>query len=115
MRARTTRTIILGIAGLAVAYVIAVFVMPIWPDFCDDSVPGSECDAERLRSMYGYVLIVLGLATGVFGPIAGSLIHLGLHGAEWETPRGKESVITNIPLLIAILYIALGLLVLIRA
>jgi hypothetical protein len=115
MRDRTTRTIVLALAGLVVAYVIALFVMPIWPDFCDDSVAGSECDAERLQSMYGYVLIILGLATGLFGPIAGSLIHLLLNGAQWETPRGKESVITNIPLLVAVIYIGLGLLVLVRA
>lgn len=115
MRSRTSRTIILAAAALGVAYVIALFVMPIWPDFCDDSVVGSECDASRLQSMYGYVLIILGLATGVFGPIAGSLIHLLLHGAQWETPRGKESVITNMPLVVAVTFIALGLLALMRA
>jgi len=115
MRDRTTRTIILSVAGLVVAYFIALFVMPIWPEFCDESVVGSECDAERLQSMYGYVLIILGLATGLLGPIAGSLIHLLLNGAQWETPRGKESVITNIPLLVAVVYIGLGLLVLVRA
>jgi hypothetical protein len=65
--------------------------------------------------MYGYVLIILGLATGLFGPIAGSLIHLLINGAQWETPRGKESVITNIPLLIAVIYIAVGLLALASA
>ena len=115
MRSRTWRTIILTVAGLGVAYVIALFVMPIWPDFCDDTVVGSECDTERLQSMYGYVLIILGLATGLFGPIAGSLIHLLINGAQWETPRGKESVIANIPLLIAVIYIAVGLLALASA
>lgn len=115
MRGRTSRTIILALAGLVLAYAIALLVMPIWPDFCDSAVTGSECDAERLQSMYGYVLIVLGLATGVFGPIAGSLIHLVLNGARWETPRGKESVVTNIPLLVGTVYIGLGLAALVNA
>jgi hypothetical protein len=115
MRSRTWRTIILTLAGLGAALLIALFVMPIWPGFCDNAVSGSECDAESLQTMYGYVLVILGLVTGVFGPIAGSLIHLVLNGAAWETPRGKESVVTNVPLLVAVAYIGLGLLALVTA
>jgi hypothetical protein len=115
MRTRSSRTIILALVGLGVAYVTARIVAPIWPGFCDNAIAGSECDADKLQSMYGYVLIVFGLAIGVFGPIVGSLIHLVLNGAEWETPRGKESVITNVPLLVGLVYMGLGIIALITA
>jgi len=60
--------------------------------------------------MAGYVTIALGLLTIVFGPIAGSMIDLALNGSKWETPRGSETVITNMPILVGAIYVVVGVL-----
>ena len=59
--------------------------------------------------MMGYLVIALGMLTIVFGPIAGSFIDLAINGANWETPRGRENVITNVPILIGAIYLGSGI------
>lgn len=91
-------------------YVAALILAPLWPGFCDGTIVGAACEPVEIRTMTGYLLVALGLLTMVFGPIAGSLIDLWINGAKWETPRGSESVITNVPLLIGAIYLASGVL-----
>lgn len=58
--------------------------------------------------MAGYLLVGLGFLTMIFGPIAGSFIDVLVNGHDWETSRGTESVITNMPVLIGIAYLIVG-------
>lgn len=109
-RSRPLRTVILTVIGFLATYGAALILAPAWPGFCDGTIVGADCETVGVRTMTGYLLVGLGLATMVFGPIAGSLIHLWIHGARWETPRGSESIITNMPLLIGAIYMASGLL-----
>jgi len=61
--------------------------------------------------MPGYVIIALGILTVITGPIAGSMIDVALNGSKWETPRGSETVITNMPILIGAIYLVVGVLI----
>lgn len=47
----------------------------------------------------------------ILGPIAGSFLDLLINGARWETPRGTESIITNMPILIGAIYLVLGVII----
>jgi hypothetical protein len=111
MRSRPFRTVILTVAGFGLAWLIAVIFAPFWPDFCDGSIVGAPCEAVEVQTMTGYLIIVLGVLTIVFGPIAGSFIDLLVNGAKWETPRGTENAITNIPLLVGIIYLVSGVVI----
>ena len=110
-RSRLLRTVILTVVGFAAAWVIAYVFAPLWPGFCDETIVGAPCDPVQTQTMMGYIVIALGVLTMIFGPIAGSLIDLALNGANWETPRGTENVITNVPLLIGAIYLASGVLI----
>ena len=109
-RSRTQRTILLTLIGFVVVFAIAAVAAPAWPP-CDQSATPFPCEDLTVQTMAGYLLIGLGIMTIIFGPIAGSLIHLYLHGAKWETPRGRENIITNMPLLVGAIYLVSGLLV----
>ena len=109
-RSRTSRTIILTLLGFAAAFLIAVVAAPAWPS-CEDQIRRLPCEDLTVQAMSGYLLIGLGIVTMIFGPIAGSLIDLLLHGAKWETPRGTETIITNMPLLVGAIYLVSGVLV----
>jgi hypothetical protein len=109
MHSRGPRTIILFLAGLAIAWITSRILVPWWPHFCDDTVAELACTPERYATAFGYTTIVFGVLTMLFGPIAGSFIDLLRNGANWETPRGTETVITNMPLLVGALYMAIGL------
>ena len=109
-RSRTPRTILLTLIGFVVVFAVAAVAAPAWPA-CSDPLPGLPCEDLTVQTMAGYLLIGLGIMTIIFGPIAGSLIHLYLHGAKWETPRGRENVITNMPLLVGAIYLMAGLFV----
>lgn len=102
---------ILTVLGFALAYVVAAVLAPLWPGFCDDTVVGAPCEQVDIQTMSGYLLVALGILTMVFGPIAGSLIDLWINGAKWETPRGSESIITNMPLLVGAIYLGSGVLI----
>lgn len=111
MRSRPIRTVILTIAGFSVAWILAVVFAPLWPGFCDETIVGAACDPVKTQTMMGYLVIALGVLTIIFGPIAGSLIDLALNGANWETPRGTENVITNLPLLVGAVYLVSGVVI----
>lgn len=110
-RSRTLRTIILTLGGYLLAWVLALIFAPLWPEFCDDAIAGAPCSEVAVQTMMGYLVIALGVLTAIFGPIAGSLIDLAVNGANWETPRGTETVVTNMPLLVAVIYLVSGALI----
>ena len=110
LRSRTLRTILLTLLGYVMAFLVALFLAPRWPGFCDGTIVGAPCEPVDIRTMTGYLLVGLGILTMVFGPIGGSLIDLWINGAKWETPRGSESIITNMPLLIGAIYLGSGVL-----
>lgn len=111
IRSRTIRTIVLTLAGFLLAWVLAHVFAPRWPGFCDATVVGAACEPVMTQTMAGYLVVALGFLTMIFGPIAGSLIDLAVNGADWETPRGSENIITNMPLLVAAVYLAGGVLI----
>jgi hypothetical protein len=110
-RSRPIRTVLLTLGGFALAWIAAVLFAPIWPDFCDGAVVGASCERVEVQTMTGYLVITLGIITMIFGPIIGSFIDLLINGAHWETPRGTENVITNVPLLIAAIYLVSGVVI----
>lgn len=111
LRSRPIRTVLLTIIGYVTAWALSVVFAPMWPEFCDGTVVGAACEPVSVRTMMGYLVVVLGVLTMIFGPIVGSFIDLALNGASWETPRGTESVITNVPLLVGAIYLVTGVLI----
>lgn len=109
LRSRLWRTIILFVAGIGLSVAVAAILAPYWPGVCDATIVGAPCDPVAVQTMAGYLLLALGILTIVFGPIAGSLLDLIINGAKWETPRGSESIITNVPILIGLIYLGLGI------
>jgi hypothetical protein len=105
---RWWRTIILFVLGVAASYVVAWVLAPHWPGFCSDATVGSPCGAVAVQTMAGYLMVGLGFLTMIFGPIAGSFLDLLINGHKWETSRGTESVITNVPVLVGAIYLVLG-------
>ncbi len=99
----------LFVLGLAAAWLVSRYMVPRWPGFCDTTNIGTECAPVKYLTGFGYGVILLGMLTIVFGPMASSLLHVGIHGGDWETPRGTETVHTNLPLLIGGIYLGLGL------
>ncbi len=110
-RHRLKRTVILTLLGYGLAFLLALWIAPAWPEFCDGSIPGAPCDVVATQTVAGYLVIVLGVLTMILGPIAGSLLDLYINGAQWETPRGTESIITNMPLLVGAIYLVTGVLI----
>ncbi|GMQ98761.1 MAG: hypothetical protein BMS9Abin17_1289 [Acidimicrobiia bacterium] len=108
LRSRMWRTIILFSLGLAASFLIALIFAPLWPGFCDEAIVARPCESVHVQTMAGYVVIALGILTIIFGPIAGSMIDLAVNGSKWETPRGTETVITNVPILIGAIYVVVG-------
>ncbi len=106
---RVLRTIILFVVALSVAWLASRYFVPRWPGFCDTTNVGTVCAPVKYLTGFGYSVIFLGMLTIVVGPIASSLLHVGLNGGEWETPRGTETIHTNLPLLIGAIYMGLGL------
>ena len=115
MRDRLFRTIVLFIVGLLVVWMVSVFAVPRWPGFCADTHIGPECPPVKYLTGFGYATVVLGMLTIILGPVVAALTHVGLHGNDWETPRGTETVHTNSPLLIGAIYIGIGLTALVLA
>jgi len=110
-RSRLARTIILFVLGVVASFTVAVVLAPVWPGFCDDATVGKPCSDVAVQTMAGYVMVGLGFVTMILGPIAGSFLDLMINGVKWETPRGTETVITNMPVLIGASYLVLGVLV----
>ena len=105
---RLWRTIILFLAGIVVCFVLAIILSPHWPEFCDGTIVGAPCQAVATRTMAGYLIITLGFFTIVLGPIAGSLLDVAINGARWEMSRGRDSIVTNMPLLVGAIYLGVG-------
>lgn len=61
--------------------------------------------------MAGYLMVGLGFLTMILGPIAGSFLDVLINGHNWETPRGSESVITNMPVVLGSVYLVLGVII----
>ncbi|MGI9667833.1 MAG: hypothetical protein ACR2N2_12195 [Acidimicrobiia bacterium] len=110
MRSRPWRTVILTVSGFALAWLIALLLAPFLPEYCNETPTGMSCTRAQIQTMAGYLTIGLGIATIVLGPVAGSLIDLYLNGARWETPRGTETIITNMPLVIGAIFLGVGVL-----
>ena len=99
------------LSGLALTWVISRILTPVWPGFCDSTIYGAPCEEVTYRTVWGYTTLALGFGTTIFGPIAGSFIDLILNGAKWEQPRGRETVITNVPILVGAILIGIGVLI----
>ncbi|MFV1999327.1 MAG: hypothetical protein ACC654_03080 [Acidimicrobiia bacterium] len=110
-RSRLWRTIILFFLGLVASFLVAAISASLWPAFCDDAIVARPCESVHVQTMAGYLIIGLGILTIILGPIAGSMIDLALNGSKWETPRGSETVITNMPILIGATYLIVGVLI----
>jgi len=110
-RPRWLRTIILFLAGVGLVFLAARLLAPVWPGFCSDATVGSPCDAVDFRTMAGYLLVGLGFLTMILGPIAGSFLDVLINGHKWETSRGTESVITNMPVVVGAIYLVLGVVI----
>lgn len=107
-RSRPIRTVILTLSGMLLAWVLALLFAPAWPEFCDDAIAGAPCEQVAVQTMTGYLTIGLGVLTVIFGPIAAAFLDVVINGAEWETPRGTESIVTNMPLAIGAFYLVAG-------
>ncbi len=111
LRSRLWRTMILFLLGIGLSFLLGAILVPFWPEFCKGTIVGATCDPLATRTAAGYLLIALGILTVILGPIAGSMIDVALNGAKWETPRGTETVITTMPILIGAMYLILGVIV----
>ena len=111
MRNRIWRTIILTVVGFLAMFLIAVVFAPLLPEYCTETDTGNVCSRSQIQTMFGYLTIGLGIFTIILGPVVGSLVDLYLNGASWETPRGTENIITNMPLLIGAIYLGAGVLI----
>lgn len=110
-RHRFPRTVILALVGFGFTWLVSIFLTPVWPGFCDSTVYGAPCEDVTHRTVWGYTTIALGFGTTIIGPIAGSLIDLWINGANWEQPRGRETVITNVPILVGAIFVAAGVVI----
>jgi hypothetical protein len=107
-RSRLWRTIILFLMGIALCFVLAAVFASRWPAFCDGTIVGAPCDPVAVRTMAGYLVVTLGFLTMILGPIAGSILDVAINGARWEMPRGRDTIITNMPIAVGALFLAVG-------
>lgn len=114
-RNRVVRTPFQFAAGLLLSYVVALYAVPRWPGFCDNAIVARPCEAVDFLTGFGYATIVLGIIMMVLGPVISSLLDLAINGNNWETPRGTETITSNMPILLGALYLGLGLFVVIIA
>lgn len=109
-RSRWVRTPVLFLAGVGAAYLTARLWAPHWPGFCSGITVDEPCSRVEVQTMTGYLVIALGFIVMIIGPIAGALIELIRHGHDWETPRGPETVVANLPIGVGLAFVLLGLL-----
>lgn len=109
-RSRLWRTVILFLAGIVVCFVLATIFSPHWPEFCDGTIVGAPCQAVATQTMAGYLIVALGFFTIILGPIAGSALDIAINGAKWEMPRGRDTIVSNMPLLVGAIYLGVGVL-----
>ncbi len=96
--------------GFALAALAARVFHPHYLPLCDriNSRPGVDCTDVSVQSMVGLFVIALGIITLMVVPIVSALYNLIRHGHDWETPRGTESALTNLPILGGFIYLAAG-------
>lgn len=96
--------------GFAVAALTAWLFHPHYLPLCDrvNVRRGATCDPISLQSMIGLFIIGLGVITMLIVPIVVSIYQVVRHGHEWETPRGTETALTNLPILGGLIYLAAG-------
>jgi hypothetical protein len=96
--------------GFGLAALAARAFHPHYLPLCDriNSRPGVQCTEVTVQSMIGLFVIGLGIITLMVVPVMSSLYHLIRYGHDWETPRGAESAITNLPILGGLIYLAAG-------
>jgi hypothetical protein len=94
--------------GIVLAYVVALIWAPHLPSFCTEIHPDKPCEVVAVQTLMGYLIIGLGVAVMILGPVVGALLELAIHGHQWETPRGVETVVTNVPIAAGIAYIVIG-------
>jgi hypothetical protein len=109
-RSRLWRTIILFLIGIALCFALAAVFASRWPAICDGTIVGAPCDRVAVRTMAGYLVVTLGFLTMILGPIAGSILDIAINGARWEMPRGRDTIITNMPIAVGALFLAVGVL-----
>lgn len=95
-------------AGVLLAFVIALIWAPHLPSFCAEIYPDKPCEVVAVQTLTGYLVIALGVGVMILGPVVGALIELAIHGHRWETPRGVETVVTNVPIAAGLIYIVIG-------
>ncbi len=96
--------------GFGVAAGLAVWFQPHYLPLCNriNAEPGVDCTPVSMQSMVGIFVIALGVITLVIVPIVSALWNLIRHGHSWETPRGTETTLTNLPILAGFIYLATG-------
>ena len=107
-RYRLWRTIILFLAGIILCFGLAAVFARHWPAFCDGTIVGAPCEDVTVRTMAGYLIVTLGFFTMILGPIVGAVLDLLINGTKWEMPRGRDTIVTNMPLLVGAVYLGVG-------
>lgn len=99
--------------GFAAAAGLAALFQPHYLTLCNtmNRESGAQCTPVSMQSMIGIFVIALGVFTLVVVPIVSAFFHLLRHGHSWETPRGTETALTNLPILAGVIYLAAGTLV----
>lgn len=99
--------------GFAAAAGLAMLFQPHYLPLCNriNSAPGVDCSPVSTQSMVGMFVIGLGVITLVIVPVVSAFVNLLRHGHSWETPRGTETALTNLPILAGFIYLAAGFLV----
>ena len=110
LKNRWVRFPIYMVVGFAAASGLATWFQPHYLSLCNRIrvERGVECVPISVQSMIGMFVIGLGVISLVLVPIMSALIHLARHGHSWETPRGTESTLTNLPILAGFIYLAAG-------
>lgn len=98
----------LFVIGFVAAYVIALIWAPHLPGFCGAVTVGRTCESAAVQTVMGYVLVAIGFVTMVFAPIAWAFLEIALHGGKWETQRGPETTVTNLPIAFGLMYMIVG-------
>lgn len=106
---RWIRVPILVAATFLIGAIFALWFQERWLRFCEAfKSPGDlPCQPIGDVRMVAYVTIGLGVVTMIFGPMVNTLYRLARYGQPWETTR-HETVVSNIPILVGLFYLALG-------
>lgn len=96
------------ITGAVITAGIAAWIHPRWLELCEAAKPGGECQPITYQLLTGYLVVLLGVVMLIAGPIVNSLYRVMRYGQPWETSR-VETAVSNLPILVGFLYLAMGL------